>query len=92
MTFANVEIDIQPILVQFKRLSYTQFKNKEQLIDDLVPLVHRFRCRVCFKNDIDRLLLPCHHVTLCHVCVECIHPKTCPICLEDFCEKIKVYL
>ena len=49
----------------------------------------RNECCICFSNEIDVLLEPCNHLTICSTCVTSI--KTCPICRTDIKSHRKVF-
>lgn len=43
-------------------------------------------CKVCFKNKVDTILIPCYHVILCSNCCERVsraNPKHCPVCRKE---------
>ena len=46
-------------------------------------------CKICFNEESNALLLPCHHVSTCHLCTICIN--VCPICRCEIKSIIKVY-
>ena len=46
-------------------------------------------CKICLIEGSNTLLLPCHHVSTCHLCTLCI--KSCPICRCEIKSVIKVY-
>ncbi|KAK3093905.1 hypothetical protein FSP39_021666 [Pinctada imbricata] len=50
-------------------------------------------CAICFDNDRDCLLCPCHHMITCHECSKMLLNRRdgCPICRKDIKEIIKVF-
>uniref|UniRef100_A0A7C9DEK7 RING-type domain-containing protein n=1 Tax=Opuntia streptacantha TaxID=393608 RepID=A0A7C9DEK7_OPUST len=46
-------------------------------------------CRVCFEREINVVLLPCRHRTLCSVC--CEKCKKCPVCRVSVEERMHVF-
>ena len=51
------------------------------------------KCKVCFVNPMDALLMPCRHLALCEKCAERVKDGTgrCPICKGHIDSIIKVF-
>lgn len=53
------------------------------------PNNDKLRCKICFVNDIDILLVPCHHCVSCSTCIWSL--PTCPICRQSHTSVIKLF-
>ncbi|XP_065683470.1 uncharacterized protein LOC136096235 [Hydra vulgaris] len=52
------------------------------------------KCKVCYVNRLEVLILPCRHFSLCHRCKEILslnNDKRCPICRADIAEFVSVF-
>ena len=83
----NVFHYIRSTFLNFKNLIYFYFHKR---------FGNKFRgvkfhslCKICWIEGSNALLLPCHHVSTCHLCTLCI--KSCPICRCEIKSVIKVY-
>jgi len=47
-------------------------------------------CKVCFKEDMVAVFIPCRHVYACVKCAEEI--DECPVCKEDVCSFIQLHI
>ena len=59
---------------------------------DFKPLdVHLDKCKICYSNEMDCVLMPCKCFLFCFVCGSELKIKVCPLCRQPFDECVKVY-
>ena len=78
---------LQSISFYFKNIIYLYFNRSR----DNRLIANRFIniCKICFNDDSNMLLLPCHHISTCLSCTMCT--KCCPICRCEIKHVIKIY-
>ena len=42
--------------------------------------IHKNKCKICYKNDKDCVLMPCRHRLFCYICAQFLEEKKCPVC------------
>lgn len=54
---------------------------------------HNVICSICLDKNVNSLLLPCRHYTLCKVCVKemLMSRSKCPICRNEIKKIIRIY-
>ena len=62
---------------------------KEELVQETISLVTQWRCKQCYKQDANQLLLDCGHLSLCTTCL--LKTLLCPFCGVRITQSIKVY-
>ena len=65
-----------------------------ELKNNLENIEKKFKCSICYTNNINTMLEPCGHLTLCDKCVIELSTYTsqCPICRRTFNNFKKIYL
>lgn len=52
-------------------------------------LVDNDQCVICMDKPREVMLLPCAHLNFCIECVNSLHAKTCPSCMQEFKRVVK---
>jgi len=65
-------------------------RDKNGVGDDEEPIMERLLCKICRKNEMNTMFVPCSHIAACTDCVLLI--KNCPICRAPYTSVTKVYL
>ena len=84
--YNNFISSLQSICLQFRNaINYYFHKYSDK------KMITKFNniCKICFNEDSDILLLPCHHISTCISCSLCTN--FCPICRCKIERVIKVY-
>lgn len=68
---------------------YQSFSYKERLIHETMHMLSQMRCKLCFKNEADQLIMSCGHLSLCTYCLK--EQSWCPICDSYITNTVKVY-
>jgi DNA-directed RNA polymerase subunit RPC12/RpoP len=75
-------------------------ENKICMLEDkIVTTNNMFKCKICFGNIIDIIVMPCYHIYICSECIDQIIENTddgasvnCPVCNERIIEYKNIYL
>ena len=70
-----------------KMVSILRFENND-VMDDLKTFVEceldKVTCCMCLERERDVVFNSCKMCCVCHICVELIDPKKCPLCRKEF--------
>ena len=56
-------------------------------------LLNSKKCKICFNEDIETILMPCRHLVCCIRCsAELREPRRCPICRRTIKQAFRVYI
>ena len=56
-------------------------------------LLNSKKCKICFNEDIETILMPCHHLVCCMRCsAELREHRRCPICRRTIKQAFRVYI
>lgn len=70
--------DCEFLLLKNKKQSGGKMKKKD------------FKCKICLKNEVEMLFLPCSHLVSCATCAVCL--SRCPICRAGIRGTTRFYL
>ena len=77
----NVNPSIEPTCI--RKPSHTNTctshsQSKSTLSPDTIQ--SKIKCIVCFNNNVDVILIPCGHISICKGCLDKVDRNKCPVC------------
>ena len=56
-------------------------------------LLNSKKCKICFSEDIETILMPCRHLVCCSLCSGALRePRRCPVCRRAVKQAFRVYI
>ena len=85
----NVNCLVQYLLAESVSQTRESISHRESLYSETIHLLSQVRCKKCFRNTADQLVIDCGHLSLCSPCLE--QHTRCPFCDVLITDVVKVY-